>query len=134
MGVLLRDGLFITVVGMGVVFAALALLWGIMAAMQRLLPAGEKPLAGLWRRDRNPGAPDGTPAPAQGATAAATISVAQGDPTSAELAAVVVALELWRNEEAAEEAIGWRLPPLLTRWLAVGRSRQLQSWSGRRWS
>jgi Na+-transporting methylmalonyl-CoA/oxaloacetate decarboxylase gamma subunit len=132
MGVLLRDGLIITVVGMGVVFAALALLWGIMAAMQRLLPAGEKPLARLWRRDRKPGTPGGTPAPAQRAAAAATISVAQGDPASAELAAVVLALELWRNEEAAEEAIGWRLPPLLTRWLAVGRSRQLQSWSGRR--
>ena len=136
MGVLLRDGLIITVIGMGVVFAALALLWGVMAAMHRLFPPGEKPLVGLWRRKRTDGTlggtPGGTPASAREAAVTPVVTAAQGHPTPAELAAVVVALELWREEEAAEEAIGWRLPPLLTRWLAVGRGRQLQSWSPRR--
>ena len=78
MGVLLRDGLIITVVGMGVVFAALALLWGVMAAMQRLLPEGEKPLAGLRRRRSTDGMPSGLPYPAPEAAAMASISVARG--------------------------------------------------------
>jgi len=132
MGELLKDGLIITVIGMGVVFAALALLWGLMAAMHHLFPPGEKPLVGWWRRRRAGGTPGGMPSAAPDAATTAVLSVAQGDPTPAELAALVVAFDLWREEEAAEEAIGWRLPPLLTRWLAVGRSRQLRSWSPRR--
>jgi Na+-transporting methylmalonyl-CoA/oxaloacetate decarboxylase gamma subunit len=122
---LLKDGLIITAVGMGLVFAALALLWGVMAAMQRLFPPGAKPLAHQWSRSQEESAPpvaSAAPAPAETGT----------EPTAAELAAVMAALVLWREEQAAEEAIGWRLRPLLTRWLAVGRSRQVQSWSPRR--
>ncbi|MBC8449239.1 MAG: OadG family protein [Chloroflexi bacterium] len=124
---LLKQGLIITVIGMGLVFAALALLWGLMVAMQRLFPPGEKPFAGLWRRRRDQAA-----TPVIEETPLVPIAEAQAGPTAAELAAIMTALALWREEEAAEEAIGWRLPPLLTRWLAVGRSRQLQSWSPRR--
>jgi len=119
---LLTQGLIITVIGMGLVFAALGLLWGVMAAMQRLFLPGEQPLARLWRRDR----------PTTVAEAPPVVVEAEAGPTAAELAAIMTALALWREEEAAAEAIGWRLPPLPTRWLAVGRGRQLQSWSPRR--
>ncbi len=124
---LLKEGLIITVIGMGLVFAALGLLWGIMAGMQRLFPPGEKPLVSLWQRRRGPVA-----APVPEEPPAAPAAEAEAAPRAAELAAIMTALALWREEEAAEEAIGWRLPPLLTRWMAVGRSRQLQSWSPRR--
>jgi len=125
---LLREGLIITVVGMGLVFAALALLWGVMAAMHRLFPPGEKPFASLWRRWRGQAA---APA-AEEAVAAAPVAEAEAGLSEAELAAVMTALALWQEERAAEAAIRWRLPPVLTRWMAVGRSRQLQSWSPRR--
>ncbi len=124
---LLKDGFIITVIGMGLVFAALGLLWGIMAGMQRLFPPGEKPFVSLWQRWRGQAA-----APVAEAPPGAPVAEAEAGPTGAELAAIMTALALWREEEAAEEAIGWRLPPLLTRWMAVGRSRQLQSWSPRR--
>ena len=124
---LLREGLIITIIGMGLVFAALGLLWGIMAGMQRLFPPGEKPFVSLWQRWRGQPA-----APVAEAPPGAPVAEAEAGPTGAELAAIMTALALWREEEAAEEAIGWRLPPLLTRWMAVGRSRQLQSWSPRR--
>ncbi|MDH7486284.1 MAG: OadG family protein [Anaerolineae bacterium] len=113
-------GLIITITGMGLVFAALALLWGVMAAMQRLFPPDERPLARLWRRAATTDAP-ATPG-----------AEAEAGPTAEELAAIMAALALWREEEVAEKAIGWRLPPRPARWLAVGRSRQLQSWSPRR--
>ena len=127
MAELLREGLIITVIGMGLVFAALGLLWGIMAGMQRLFPPGEKPFVSLWQRWRGQAA-----APVPEEPPGAPVAEAEAGPTGAELAAIMTALALWREEEAAEEAIGWRLPPLLTRWMAVGRSRQLQSWSPRR--
>lgn len=123
---LLRDGLIITAVGMGLVFAALALLWGVMIALQRAFPPGKSPFVGLRRREA--AAEKHTPLPAEGAAAAETAP----SPTTAELAAIVTALARWREAEAMERSIGWRLPPLLTRWMAVGRSRQVQSWTPRR--
>jgi len=124
---LLRDGLIITVIGMGLVFAALALLWAVVAAMHRVFPPGGTPLARLRRRGN-----EERTASAAGAAAVIPAAGAGAEPTAAELAAVMAALALWRDEQKAEEAIGWRLPPLLTRWLAVGRSRQVRSWSPRR--
>ena len=35
---LLRQGLIITAIGMGLVFAVLALLWGVMALLTRVFP------------------------------------------------------------------------------------------------
>ena len=125
---LIKDGLIITVVGMGLVFAALALLWGIMAAMQRLFPVGANPLAFLARRQQDEGA---TALVAEfPATGVAT--EAEVGPTPEELAAIVVALASWRQGEAGEQSAGRRLPALLTSWTAVGRGRQVQSWSPRR--
>jgi Na+-transporting methylmalonyl-CoA/oxaloacetate decarboxylase gamma subunit len=123
---LLRDGLIITAVGMGLVFAALALLWGVMVLLQRLFPPGKKPFTARSRRE--PSAAKPVEGPAEGA-AQAEPSVA---PTATELAAIVTALVRWREAAAVEQSIGWRLPPLLTRWMAVGRSRQVQSWTPRR--
>jgi Na+-transporting methylmalonyl-CoA/oxaloacetate decarboxylase gamma subunit len=127
MTALLRDGLIITVVGMGLVFGALALLWGLMSGMHRLFPPGRDLFATIGRRGR---ASDASPPHPPAVSVAAT--EAGADPTPAELAAVVTALALWKEERAAEQAIGWRLPPRLTRWLAVGRSRQVRSWTPRR--
>lgn len=126
MASLLRDGLIITAVGMGLVFAALALLWGVMVALQRAFPPGKKPFVALWRSGPTTAKP--VEELAQGAARAAT---GQG-PTPAELAAIVTALVRWREAEAVERSIGWRLPPLLTRWMAVGRGRQVRSWTARR--
>lgn len=122
---LLRDGLIITVVGMGLVFAALALLWGIMVALQRVFPPGKRPLAGLRRQ--KPSTAQLAAEPAESMAAAEMAA-----PTAAELAAIITALVRWREAEAVEGSIRWRLPPLLTRWMAVGRSRQVQSWTPRR--
>jgi len=125
MAQLLKDGLLITVVGMGLVFGALALLWGVMVLMNRIFPQrrlrvqvlGEQPAAqeesGITPLD-------------------AVSAAAPGDqPTADELAAAVAALMRWHEEEMTEESIGWRLPPQLTRWMAVGRSRQMRSWTPR---
>ena len=124
---LLKQGLIITVVGMGLVFAALALLWGVMAAMHRLFPPGEKPFAPLWQRWRGRAA-----APAEEGIAPAPIVEDGAGLSEAELAAVMAALALCWEEAATEAAIGRLSPPELTRWVAVGRSRQLRSWTPRR--
>lgn len=113
---LLIQGLLITAIGMGLVFGALAALWGIMALMSRLL--SPRP-----RREM--------------ATAGADDLVIQASPTGPvptdeEMAAIAAALALLCAEKEAEAAIPWRLPPLLTRWVAVGFGRQLHSWQPRR--
>ncbi len=41
-GQLLQQGLIVTVLGMGLVFAALALLWGLMELLMRLFPAEQE--------------------------------------------------------------------------------------------
>jgi len=123
---LLRDGLIITAVGMGLVFAALALLWAVMIVLQRAFPPGKTPFVGLWRREA------AAAQPAEGPADGAPTAEAGAAPSPAELAAIVTALIRWREAEAMEKSIGWRLPPLLTRWMAVGRSRQVQSWTPRR--
>ncbi len=109
------QGLQITVVGMGLVFGALVLLWGLMALLTRLSQI--RP-----RRSRRQQAAAAETAPAAGAHA----------PTPQEIAAIATALWLLRAEHEAEAALRWRLPPVLTRWVAVGYSRTLRSWQPRR--
>ncbi len=112
---LFSQGLLITAIGMGLVFAALALLWGIMALMGRLMTTTPE-------------------APAVAAPALKVTPQAAGDPAPGddEIAAIAAALALIREEQEAEAALSWRLPPVLTRWAAVGYSRQLHSWQPRR--
>ena len=107
-------GLQITLIGMGLVFGALVLLWAIMVILTRLFP------------------PQGPEAPAVAQLRLA--EPAAGPPASdTELAAIAVALALLKAEQDLELGLRWRLPPVLTRWVAVGYGRQLRSWQpGRR--
>lgn len=106
------QGLIISAIGMSMVFAALAGLWLLIAALGRLgtlqWPAGRSDdSAVLAELDQ---------------------SEPELPPTADELAAIAVALTLLRAEDEAEAGLRWRLPPLLTRWMAVGYGRQLRSW------
>lgn len=106
------QGLVLSVIGMSMVFAGLAALWALIAVLGRLrLPSSwEKPgKVRLAQSKRSAGEPDTLP-------------------TADELAAIAVALALLRAEGEAEAGLRWRLPPLLTRWVAVGYGRHLQSW------
>jgi sodium pump decarboxylase gamma subunit len=114
MSELLVQGLLISVIGMGLVFGALILLWLMMAVLSRLT---------LTRRPASSNATK-PQAPA--------LAEVDAGPTGAELAAIAAALALLHDEQEAESALGWRLPPVLTRWVAVGYSRHLRSWQPRR--
>lgn len=107
------EGLQITVIGMGLVFGALIMLWALMVIMTRLFPS---------RR------PEASAMPLQPVEAPAGLP-----PSDAELAAIAAALALLKAEQELELGLRWRLPPVLTRWVAVGYGRQLRSWQpGRR--
>lgn len=110
----LGTGLQITVVGMSLVFGALALLWAVIVVLGR-----------LSRPRPAPTAPPTTEADETPVTAGA-------GPGPEEAAALAVALAILQTEREAEALLPWRLPPVLTRWVAVGFSRQLHAWQPRR--
>jgi Na+-transporting methylmalonyl-CoA/oxaloacetate decarboxylase gamma subunit len=103
------QGLIISAIGMGMVFAALAALWGLIALLARLKLPSRQP---------------------RGSAAVAELNQSKLElaPTDDELTAIAAALALLHAEEEAEAGLKWRLPPLLTRWVAVGYGRQLISW------
>ena len=106
------QGLIISAIGMGMVFAALAGLWALIA------------LLGRFRLPGQPGAAADDPA---------LLSELESNepalqPSAGEMAAIAAALALLHAEQEAEAGLAWRLPPLLTRWVAVGYSRQLTPW------
>lgn len=106
------QGLTITVIGMTMVFAALALMWALIAGLTRMrLPA------------RFRGAPEDP-------TVLTDLEPAEPAllPTAEEMAAIATALALLRAEQEAESGLQWRLPPTLTRWAAIGYSRGLSPW------
>jgi Na+-transporting methylmalonyl-CoA/oxaloacetate decarboxylase gamma subunit len=106
------QGLIISAIGMGMVFAALAGLWALIALLGRLrLPR--------WLDRRS-----------EDTTVLAELETAEPEPlpTSDELAAIAAALALLHAEDEVEASLRWRLPPLLTRWVAVGYGRQLTPW------
>jgi Na+-transporting methylmalonyl-CoA/oxaloacetate decarboxylase gamma subunit len=106
------QGLIISAIGMGMVFAALAGLWALIAVLGRL----HRP-AWLNRRSDD-------------ATVLAELEAGRPEPlpTADELAAIAAALALLHAEDEAEAGLRWRLPPLLTRWVAVGYGRHLAPW------
>jgi Na+-transporting methylmalonyl-CoA/oxaloacetate decarboxylase gamma subunit len=110
-------GLQITALGMGLVFGLLAVLWGLLTLVQR------------WDR---PAAP--TPAPAVQVVEAAP-AVEQGMDLAMVAAIVTAALahRAHRRREAAPAMRShWPGSQLYaSRWVAVGRSRQNQSWQRR---
>ncbi len=106
------QGLIISAIGMGMVFAALAALWALIAALTHLR---------LPRRPRER-------TDDSAVLSELELSEPAPQPSADELAAIAAALALLHAEQEAEAGLQWRLPPLLTRWVAVGYGRQLTPW------
>jgi sodium pump decarboxylase gamma subunit len=122
-------GLQMTVLGMGLVFALLTLLWGLLTLMQRL--DRQPPVAALPAQAQAAAALEATPANAQ----AAAVASVQG--MDAELMAAILVATLAhraaRRREAApamrRSAPGSQLHT--SRWVGAGRVRQNHSWQRR---
>ena len=123
-------GLEITVVGMGIVFGVLVLLWGLLTLALRLEA----------RRARGgPGDDAGPPEPSAGEAPGGVVRLvgAPGDLDPALVAAVTVAVlrhtEALRLQAAPSMRSYWPGSLLFaSRWVAAGRTRQGQSWRRRR--
>jgi sodium pump decarboxylase gamma subunit len=109
-------GLQMTVVGMGLVFALLALLWGLLTLVLKL---------------------DGEPAPPPAETAAQSaaseVPAPVFDEQAARVAAITVAVlahvAARRAEAAPQMRIHWPGSLLhASRWVAAGRTRQIRTW------
>lgn len=106
------QGLIISAIGMTMVFAALAGLWALIAVLGRLrMPS--------WLGGRS-----------EDASVLGELDQSEPEPlpTAEEFAAIAAALALLHAEDEAEASLRWRLPPLLTRWVAVGYGRHLTPW------
>jgi glutaconyl-CoA/methylmalonyl-CoA decarboxylase subunit delta len=117
-------GLKITVLGMGLVFGLLALLWGLLTIVQRM----DRPVAEAMPADADESA-------AAPATAALPGPPSDTDPASdpALAAAILMAVLSHRSirRRAAAPAMRSYLPGSLlyaSRWVGAGRARQNQSW------
>jgi sodium pump decarboxylase gamma subunit len=119
-------GLQITVLGMGIVFGVLLLLWGVLNLIMRF--------------DRAPPAAVVAPAPASGAEAVASGPAVHEVPgLAADLVAAIVVATLAHKHarrQAAAPAMRIFWPGSLlhvSRWVASGRIRQTSGWQrGRR--
>ncbi|HEX6973598.1 MAG TPA: OadG family protein [Vicinamibacterales bacterium] len=102
-------GLKLTVYGMGLVFFLLAVLWGLIALLIRF---------------------DRPAAPAEAATGDAA-AAARPAIDAALLAAIVIACRahrMARRQQAAPEMRTHEPGSLPSRWVGIGRSRQVRSW------
>jgi sodium pump decarboxylase gamma subunit len=112
-------GLQMTVLGMGLVFALLALLWGLLTLVLKL--------------DRAPAAPPSPQAAAGDAgpvAAAAPAGEAMDDALVAAITVAVLNHKAVRRREAAPAMRSYWPGSLLyaSRWVASGRARQNRSW------
>jgi Na+-transporting methylmalonyl-CoA/oxaloacetate decarboxylase gamma subunit len=103
----------ITAAGMGLVFAAIILLWIVMAA-----------LVHLARDRRAPAEPGGSELPAP--------APAPGRELMRQAAAIAVAVALARQAESQTRAFPIADPDAVTAWQAVTRARQLSQRGARR--
>lgn len=115
-------GLQTTVLGMGLVFALLAALWGLLVLVLRL--------------DRPPAPAAQSQAPVEAASGPETTATAAQAIDADLLAAITVAALMHkavRRREAAPVMRSYWPGSLLfaSRWVAVGRSRQNRSWHRR---
>jgi len=123
-------GLQMTVLGMGLVFALLALLWGLLTLVLKFDPAPAAPPA-------PPGAARGGEHDADAAAAAAGAQVASPTVNGMDadlVAAITVAVlthKAVRRGEAAPAMRSYWPGSLLyaSRWVASGRVRQNRSWT-----
>lgn len=106
------QGLVISAIGLTMVFTALLLLWALIALLTRLHWPGSDSTS-----EENPNVLAELQ-PAEHVVA----------PSSEELAAIGAVFTLLRAEREAESTLRKRLPPVLTRWVAVGYARQLHPW------
>jgi Na+-transporting methylmalonyl-CoA/oxaloacetate decarboxylase gamma subunit len=125
-------GLTMTGLGMGLVFALLALLWGLLTLIGRLDRERTRP--------GSAGEPAAAVMPGTGADAATTVpmAVSSADESMAPdlVAAITVAALMHKSvlrREAAPMMRSYWPGSLLyaSRWVAVGRGRQNQSWQRR---
>lgn len=121
----LSTGIALTVVGMGLVFAVLIVLAGLMAAGLRLTERAGGEAAGQA----------GAPATPHHPTASEPAS-AQPDqqPSPDELAAIAIAVQLHqvvRRRQAAPAMRAHQPGALPSRWLVIGRARQNRTWERR---
>jgi Na+-transporting methylmalonyl-CoA/oxaloacetate decarboxylase gamma subunit len=127
-------GLQITVLGMGIVFSLLALLWGVLTLVMRFDRPAARPGAAppdtdaaMARGGAVRGLPSGMP----------PLSVHRVDGMDADLVAAIVVATLVhkakRRQEAAPAMRTYWPGSLLyaSRWLASGRMRQNMSWQRR---
>jgi glutaconyl-CoA/methylmalonyl-CoA decarboxylase subunit delta len=122
-------GLQMTAVGMGLVFALLALLWGLLALVLRLdvVPAAEAPAKG----GAATGDGDGDVAVDSAAGPAAANGM-DADLVAAITVAVLTHRAVRRREGAPFMRINWPGSLLYaSRWVATGRARQTHSWQRR---
>lgn len=125
-------GLQMTVLGMGLVFGLLGLLWGLLTLAQRLDRA---PAPVASPRPSVPAPTDGATAAAETA-AAVTTDTAAREPDPELVAAILVATLTHRaisRREAAPAMRSYWPGSLLyaSRWVGAGRSRQNHSWQRR---
>ncbi len=111
-------GLQMTVVGMGLVFALLAALWGLLSLVLRF------------------DAPPAAPAPSTRAMEQPTAEAPTGGMDADLVAAITVAVlthKAVRRRQAAPAMRSYWPGSLLyaSRWVATGRARQNRSWRGR---
>ncbi len=110
----LKIGIQLTVLGMGLVFLVLALLWGLTALMLRLDRAPANTNAAASSIDEEP-EPDGETGLEPDLIAA--ISVA------------VLTHQAVRRKQAAPAMRSHRPGELPSRWVGAGRTRQTRSWT-----
>jgi glutaconyl-CoA/methylmalonyl-CoA decarboxylase subunit delta len=120
-------GLQMTVLGMGLVFALLALLWGLLTLVLRLdNPAPSK--AAVAAPPAPPPATAADPPPTAGSEAVDPYP--QGPALVAAIMVATLAHRASRRREAAPETRYYWPGSLLyaSRWVGAGRTRQNQSW------
>jgi Na+-transporting methylmalonyl-CoA/oxaloacetate decarboxylase gamma subunit len=113
-------GLQITVVGMGLVFSLLALLWGLLTLVLRLDKVPAAPAL----------APESMPTPTVAAPSAGP-DAAGVDPAMVAAMALAISLHRSRQRGSAEPHMRMHWPGSLlyaSRWVAAGRARQTRSW------
>jgi len=120
---LLRQGLMMTVLGMGLVFAGLAALWGLMALLTRLFRPEPEAAAGAMVAETPLAA---TPAPATIISSAAALTAERGRVAAIVAGALMAnAVSLLMEAPAGPVFEHGRTAPI---WVSANRARALQSW------
>jgi sodium pump decarboxylase gamma subunit len=122
-------GLQMTVLGMGLVFALLALLWGLLTLVLKFDPAPAEPLSPQAAAREAQHFAEVTAGAAGARAAAPTVDGMDADLVAAITAAVLAHKAVRRGEAAPVMRSYWPGSLLYaSRWVASGRMRQNRSW------